>query len=76
MPIEASTINHRMATPNKRSEAIGAGGPIVGSDFEGFRDVVNDNPSGRSRLRCPPQHVRAIGLGIGQAPASGAASDG
>ena len=64
MPIQASTLNHRMSTPNKLFEAIGAGVPVVGSDFEGFREVVYDNPSGPLGVLCDPGDVRAIGRSI------------
>lgn len=41
-PIQASTLNHRLSSPNKVFEAICAGTPVAGSDFPEFRRVIND----------------------------------
>ena len=42
MPIEPTTLNHRLSSPNKLFEAIAAGVPVVGPDFPEFRLVVLD----------------------------------
>jgi glycosyltransferase involved in cell wall biosynthesis len=42
MPIEPTTLNHRLSSPNKLFEAIAAGVPVVGPDFPEFRRVVLD----------------------------------
>jgi glycosyltransferase involved in cell wall biosynthesis len=40
MPIEPTTLNHRLSSPNKLFEAIAAGVPVVGPDFVEFRRFV------------------------------------
>jgi glycosyltransferase involved in cell wall biosynthesis len=46
MPIEPTTLNHRLSSPNKLFEAIAAGVPVVGPDFVEFRRVVNADAFG------------------------------
>ncbi len=46
MPIEPTTMNHRLSSPNKLFEAIAAGVPVVGPDFTEFRQVVLDSRHG------------------------------
>ena len=46
MPIEPTTLNHRLSSPNKLFEAIAAGVPVVGPDFIEFRRFVRDAPGG------------------------------
>jgi glycosyltransferase involved in cell wall biosynthesis len=46
MPIEPTTLNHRLSSPNKLFEAIAAGVPVVGPDFVEFRRIVTDGPFG------------------------------
>lgn len=46
MPIEPTTLNHRMSSPNKLFEAIAAGVPVVGPDFAEFRRFIRDAPGG------------------------------
>lgn len=43
MPIEPTTLNHRLSSPNKMFEAIAAGVPVVGPDFVEFRRVIAEN---------------------------------
>ncbi|HEX5466233.1 MAG TPA: glycosyltransferase [Candidatus Limnocylindrales bacterium] len=40
MPIQPSTLNHRLTTPNKLFEAMTAGVPIVASDLPGMATIV------------------------------------
>jgi glycosyltransferase involved in cell wall biosynthesis len=42
VPIEPTTLNHRLSSPNKLFEAIAAGVPVVGPDFVEFRRIVLD----------------------------------
>ena len=46
MPIEPTTLNHRLCSPNKLFEAIAAGVPVVGPNFAEFRRVVLNGPRG------------------------------
>jgi glycosyltransferase involved in cell wall biosynthesis len=46
MPIEPTTLNHRLSSPNKLFEAMAAGVPIVGPDFPEFRRFVIEGPWG------------------------------
>jgi glycosyltransferase involved in cell wall biosynthesis len=40
MPIQPTTLNHRLTTPNKLLEAIAAGVPVVASDLPGMAPIV------------------------------------
>ena len=40
MPIQPTTLNHRLTTPNKLFEAIAAGVPVVASDLPGMAPIV------------------------------------
>jgi glycosyltransferase involved in cell wall biosynthesis len=42
VPIEPTTLNHRLSSPNKLFEAIAAGVPVIGPDFVEFRRIVLD----------------------------------
>ena len=46
MPIQPSTLNHRLSTPNKLFECLAAGVPVVVSDFPEMRRIVLDDPDG------------------------------
>jgi glycosyltransferase involved in cell wall biosynthesis len=46
MPIQPSTLNHRLTTPNKLFEAMAAGVPVVASDLPGMSDIVRDSGAG------------------------------
>jgi glycosyltransferase involved in cell wall biosynthesis len=47
MPIQPSTLNHRLTTPNKLFEAIAAGVPLVASDLPGMSGIVAEVGAGR-----------------------------
>jgi glycosyltransferase involved in cell wall biosynthesis len=51
MPIQGTTLNHRLATPNKLFEAIGAGVPVVVSDLPGMASIVRQTGVGET---CDP----------------------
>lgn len=46
VPIQPSTLNHRLTTPNKLFEAMAAGVPVVASDLPGMAPIVRDARSG------------------------------
>jgi glycosyltransferase involved in cell wall biosynthesis len=46
MPIQASTLNHRLTTPNKLFEAMAAGVPSVVSDLPGMATIVRETGCG------------------------------
>jgi glycosyltransferase involved in cell wall biosynthesis len=46
MPIQPSTLNHRLTTPNKLFEAMAAGVPVVASDLPGMADIVRETGCG------------------------------
>jgi glycosyltransferase involved in cell wall biosynthesis len=46
MPIQPSTLNHRLTTPNKLFEAMAAGVPSVASDLPGMATIVRETGCG------------------------------
>ncbi len=64
MPIQPSTLNHRLSTPNKLFEALGAGVPVVASDFAPMRRIVIDDPDGPLGAVCDPTDPAAIASAI------------
>jgi glycosyltransferase involved in cell wall biosynthesis len=58
MPIQPSTLNHRLTTPNKLFEAMAAGVPVVASDLPGMASIVRETASG---VLCDPTDPAAIG---------------
>lgn len=51
--IQASTLNHRLSTPNKLFECLAVGVPVVASDFPEMRRIVHD-PLGSLGELCDP----------------------
>jgi glycosyltransferase involved in cell wall biosynthesis len=47
MPIQPTTLNHRLTTPNKLFEAMAAGVPVVASDLPGMATIVREVDCGR-----------------------------
>lgn len=64
LPIQPTTLNHRLSTPNKLFEAIGAGVPVVASDFPAMRAIVLDNPGGPLGEVCDPRDPGSIATAI------------
>jgi glycosyltransferase involved in cell wall biosynthesis len=61
MPIQASTLNHRLTTPNKLFEAMAAGVPSVVSDLPGMATIVRETGCG---VLVDPASPAAIGAAI------------
>ena len=57
MPIQPSTLNHRLTTPNKLFEAMAAGVPVVASDLPGMAPIVAETGCG---VVCDPTSPAAI----------------
>jgi glycosyltransferase involved in cell wall biosynthesis len=64
MPIQPTTLNHRLSTPNKLFEGLAAGLPVVVSDFPEMRRIVLEDPAGPLGAVCDPEDVRDIGQAI------------
>jgi glycosyltransferase involved in cell wall biosynthesis len=61
MPIQPSTLNHRLTTPNKLFEAMAVGVPVVASDLPGMADIVRETDCG---LLVDPTDPSAIAAAI------------
>ena len=61
MPIQASTLNHRLTTPNKLFEAMAAGVPVVASDLPGMASIVRETGCG---TLCDPAEPASIARAI------------
>ena len=64
MPIQPSTLNHRLSTPNKLFECLAAGVPVVASDFPEMHRIVIDDPDGPLGAVCDPTDPGAIAAAI------------
>ncbi|HEY2887318.1 MAG TPA: glycosyltransferase [Candidatus Limnocylindrales bacterium] len=77
MPIQPSTRNHRLSTPNKLFEGLAAGLPVVVSDFPEMHRIVLDDPLGPLGAVCRPDDpvdvARAIASIVDLSPADQAA---
>ena len=61
IPIQPSTLNHRLTTPNKLFEAMAAGVPVVASDLPGMAGIVRETGCG---LLVDPTNQAAIAAAI------------
>ncbi len=61
IPIQPSTLNHRLTTPNKLLEAIAAGVPVVASDLPGMAPIVRDAACG---TLCDPADPTSIAVAL------------
>ena len=59
-----STLNHRISTPNKLFESIGAGVPVIASDFATMRDIVLGDPYGPLGAVCDPTSPQEVATAI------------
>ncbi len=61
MPIQPTTLNHRLTTPNKLFEAMAAGVPVVASDLPGMAPIVRETGCG---VLVDPTDPRAIAAAL------------
>ena len=61
MPVIASTLNHRLNTPTKLFDAMGAGTPVVASDLPGMAPIVAETGCG---VLCDPTSPADIARAI------------
>lgn len=61
MPIQPSTLNHRLTTPTRLFDAMGAGVPVVASDLPGMAEIVRETGIG---VLVDPASADAIAAGI------------
>jgi glycosyltransferase involved in cell wall biosynthesis len=64
MPIQASTLNHYLSTPNKLFEALAAGVPVVASDFPAVRRIVMNESEGPLGAVCDPADIEALAAAL------------
>ena len=64
MPIQASTLNHRLSSPNKLFESLATGLPVVVSDFKEMRRIVLDDPDGPLGAVCDPSDPVSVAVAI------------
>ena len=68
MPIQPSTLNHRLTTPNKLFEAMAAGVPVVASDLPGMAAIVRETGCGVLVDPTDPPAIASAVSGIIDAP--------
>jgi glycosyltransferase involved in cell wall biosynthesis len=61
MPVQGDTVNHRLNTPTKLFDAMGAGVPVVASDLPGMGPIVRDTGCGEL---CDPEDPADIARAI------------
>lgn len=64
IPLQHSTLNHWLCTPNKLFESLAAGVPVVVSDFPVMRRIVLDDPAGPLGEVCDPSAPASIAAAI------------
>lgn len=64
MPIQRSTLNHWLGTPNRLWESLAAGVPVVASDFPVMRRVVLEDPAGPLGAVCDPSSPDSIAAAV------------
>ena len=70
MPIQPSTLNHRLTTPNKLFEAMASGVPVVASDLPGMATIVTETGCGVLCDPTDPASIAAAIRSIVEAPAA------
>jgi glycosyltransferase involved in cell wall biosynthesis len=61
MPIQPTTLNHRLTTPTRLFDALGAGVPIVAADLPGMAEIVRQTGAG---VVCDPVDPAAIAVAL------------
>jgi glycosyltransferase involved in cell wall biosynthesis len=61
MPVQPDTLNHRLNTPTKLYDAMGAGVPVVASDLPGIAPIVSETGCG---VLCDPADPADIARAI------------
>jgi glycosyltransferase involved in cell wall biosynthesis len=69
MPIQPSTLNHRLTTPNKLFEAMAAGVPVLASDLPGMASIVRETRCGELCDPTDPDSITTAIRTILEAPA-------
>jgi glycosyltransferase involved in cell wall biosynthesis len=64
MPLQRSSLNHWLCTPNKLWESLAAGVPVVVSEFPVMRSIVMDDPSGPLGTVCDPSDPASLAKSI------------
>ncbi len=64
MPIQRSTLNHYLSTPNKLFESLAAGVPVVVSDFPEMRRIVLRDPDAPLGAACDPADPASVARAI------------
>jgi glycosyltransferase involved in cell wall biosynthesis len=64
MPIQRSTLNHWLGTPNRLWESLAAGVPVVASDFPVMHRVVLEDPAGPLGAVCDPSSPDSIAAAL------------
>lgn len=59
MPIQPTTLNHRLTTPNKLFEAMAASVPVVASDLPGMAGIVRETGCGVLVDPTDPEQIQA-----------------
>ena len=64
MAIHPTTLNHRLATPNKLFECLAAGVPVVAGDLPGMRTIILADPAAPLGELCDPTDPASIAAAI------------
>lgn len=60
MPIQRSTLNHYLSTPNKLFECLAAGVPVVVSDFPAMRRIALADAEAPLGAVCDPESIDSV----------------
>jgi glycosyltransferase involved in cell wall biosynthesis len=68
MPVQGDTLNHRLNTPTKLFDAMGAGVPVVASDLPGMAPIIRETRCGELCDPSDPADIARAILAILDAP--------